>query len=112
MVLAMNVKDEESWQKAVEVHDALNAAGIDTLLDDRDERAGVKFKDADLSAASADRHRTQDHEAGRYGNQAPVQRRNGRRVLRRRLDPGHPGHFGQGAVITVFVNGQWPVEAC
>ena len=48
MLLAMNVKDEESWQKAVEVHDALNAAGIDTLLDDRDERAGVKFKDADL----------------------------------------------------------------
>ena len=26
----------------------LNAAGIETLLDDRDERAGVKFKDADL----------------------------------------------------------------
>ena len=48
MVLAMNVKDEESWQKAVEIHDALNQAGIDTLLDDRDERAGVKFKDADL----------------------------------------------------------------
>jgi prolyl-tRNA synthetase len=27
---------------------ALQAAGVDVLLDDRDERAGVKFKDADL----------------------------------------------------------------
>ena len=26
----------------------MDAAGIDTLLDDRDERAGVKFKDAEL----------------------------------------------------------------
>jgi prolyl-tRNA synthetase len=26
----------------------LDAAGLDVLLDDRDERAGVKFKDADL----------------------------------------------------------------
>ncbi len=26
----------------------LEAAGLDVLLDDRDERAGVKFKDADL----------------------------------------------------------------
>jgi prolyl-tRNA synthetase len=30
------------------LHDALNAAGIDTLLDDRDARAGYKFADADL----------------------------------------------------------------
>ena len=28
--------------------DGLEAAGIDVILDDRDERAGVKFKDADL----------------------------------------------------------------
>lgn len=48
MVLPVNVKDEESFNKAMEVHDALNAAGIDALIDDRDERAGVKFKDADL----------------------------------------------------------------
>ena len=27
---------------------ALDAAGVDALLDDRDERPGVKFKDADL----------------------------------------------------------------
>ena len=30
------------------MHDQLAAAGIDVLLDDRDCRAGVKFKDADL----------------------------------------------------------------
>jgi prolyl-tRNA synthetase len=33
---------------AQELHDQLTAAGIDVLLDDRDCRAGVKFKDADL----------------------------------------------------------------
>jgi prolyl-tRNA synthetase len=30
------------------LHDELEASGIDVLIDDRDERAGVKFKDADL----------------------------------------------------------------
>jgi prolyl-tRNA synthetase len=33
---------------AQELYSALNQAGIETLLDDRDERAGVKFKDGDL----------------------------------------------------------------
>jgi prolyl-tRNA synthetase len=33
---------------ATQVYDKLTAAGIDVLLDDRDERAGFKFKDADL----------------------------------------------------------------
>jgi prolyl-tRNA synthetase len=33
------------------LHDTLDAAGIDVLLDDRDERAGTKFKDADLLGA-------------------------------------------------------------
>jgi prolyl-tRNA synthetase len=35
-------------QAAVRLHDDLEAAGVDVLLDDRDQRAGVKFKDADL----------------------------------------------------------------
>ncbi|MCC6355268.1 MAG: proline--tRNA ligase [Verrucomicrobiae bacterium] len=34
--------------QAKQLHDRLEAAGIDTLLDDRPERPGVKFKDADL----------------------------------------------------------------
>jgi prolyl-tRNA synthetase len=33
---------------ALEIYRACRAAGLDTLLDDRDERPGVKFKDADL----------------------------------------------------------------
>jgi len=33
---------------AEDVYRRLNAAGIETVLDDRPERAGVKFKDADL----------------------------------------------------------------
>lgn len=48
IVLPVNVKDEESFAKAGEIYQALNAQGIDAILDDRDERAGVKFKDADL----------------------------------------------------------------
>jgi prolyl-tRNA synthetase len=41
-------KEESVHQMAGEVYEKLMAAGIDVLLDDRDERAGVKFKDADL----------------------------------------------------------------
>ena len=35
-------------QAAIEVTEKLEAAGYDVLLDDRNERPGVKFKDADL----------------------------------------------------------------
>ncbi len=48
IVVPVNSKDEASNAKALEIHDALTAAGVETLLDDRNERAGVKFKDADL----------------------------------------------------------------
>jgi prolyl-tRNA synthetase len=44
----VKVPDEASMKVAKELHDQLTAAGIDVLLDDRDCRAGVKFKDADL----------------------------------------------------------------
>ncbi len=40
--------DEESMAVANRLHDELTAQGIEVLLDDRDQRAGVKFKDADL----------------------------------------------------------------
>ena len=33
---------------AEEIYENLKKSGIDTILDDREERAGVKFKDADL----------------------------------------------------------------
>lgn len=44
------VKTEDEIQKKVaeEIYNALSDAGVEVLLDDRDERPGVKFKDADL----------------------------------------------------------------
>jgi prolyl-tRNA synthetase len=47
-VIPVKATDEASMKVAVELHDRLAAAGIDVVLDDRDQRAGVKFKDADL----------------------------------------------------------------
>lgn len=47
-VVPVNVKDAESLKVAEEIYSGLTASGLDALLDDRDERAGVKFKDADL----------------------------------------------------------------
>ncbi len=41
-------KDEAPLDKATEIYEALKSAGVQTLLDDRSERPGVKFKDADL----------------------------------------------------------------
>jgi prolyl-tRNA synthetase len=41
-------KDEAVVRTATELYEQLVAAGIDVLFDDRDERPGVKFKDADL----------------------------------------------------------------
>jgi prolyl-tRNA synthetase len=48
LVVALDPRDDEASKVAHELHDKLAAAGIDVLLDDRDERAGFKFKDADL----------------------------------------------------------------
>jgi prolyl-tRNA synthetase len=43
-----NVGDAAQMEAAEKLYTELNQAGIETLLDDRNERAGVKFKDADL----------------------------------------------------------------
>ena len=48
VVTPVNIKDDGQRQAAVEIYNACKAAGLDVLLDDRDERPGVKFKDADL----------------------------------------------------------------
>ncbi len=48
VVVVTNVKDAALMEAAKKVAADLEAAGHDVLLDDRDERAGVKFKDADL----------------------------------------------------------------
>jgi prolyl-tRNA synthetase len=48
LVIALDPRDEAVMQTATMLHDRLAEAGVDVLLDDRDERAGFKFKDADL----------------------------------------------------------------
>ncbi len=47
-IIPLNVSDEEVMQTANQIYEQLNEAGIDVLLDDRDQRPGFKFKDADL----------------------------------------------------------------
>jgi len=48
VVTITNVADKALLEAGSQIAASLEAAGIDVLLDDRDERAGVKFKDADL----------------------------------------------------------------
>jgi prolyl-tRNA synthetase len=48
VVTPTNVKDASLLAAAVEIGTQLDSAGFDVILDDRDERPGVKFKDADL----------------------------------------------------------------
>jgi len=47
-VLSLNPDDAQVAQAAEEIYGQLQAAGVEVLYDDRDERSGVKFKDADL----------------------------------------------------------------
>jgi prolyl-tRNA synthetase len=48
VITPVNVKDETLLSAAIDIGSRLEAAGFDVILDDRDERPGVKFKDADL----------------------------------------------------------------
>ena len=48
IITVPNVEDTQQMEVAEKLYTELNQAGIETLLDDRNERAGVKFKDADL----------------------------------------------------------------
>ena len=48
VVVAVNAKVEEQLAYAEAIYKELRAAGVDVLLDDRRERAGVKFNDCDL----------------------------------------------------------------
>jgi prolyl-tRNA synthetase len=48
VITPVNVKDEAVLNAATDIASRLEAAGYDVILDDRDERPGVKFKDADL----------------------------------------------------------------
>ena len=48
VIIPANTKDEEIMNAAQELYEALNDENDEVVLDDRKDRAGVKFKDADL----------------------------------------------------------------
>ena len=47
-IVPVNILDELQMKVANELYEKLQKTGVEVVLDDRDERAGVKFKDADL----------------------------------------------------------------
>ncbi len=47
-ILPLNIKDAKTMEVAETLYKDLTRKGFEVLMDDRDERAGVKFKDADL----------------------------------------------------------------
>lgn len=48
VIVPINAKDDALMSTSQTIYTALQDAGVDVLLDDRKDRAGVKFKDADL----------------------------------------------------------------
>ena len=48
VVVPVNIKKDEHRENAEKIYEELKAMGVEVLLDDRDERAGVKFKDSEL----------------------------------------------------------------
>jgi prolyl-tRNA synthetase len=48
LLIPLNVKEPDVAATADKLYAELQAAGVDVMLDDRDQRPGVKFKDADL----------------------------------------------------------------
>jgi len=48
IIVPVNIVDEVQMKVAIELYEKLQQAGVEVVLDDRDERPGVKFKDADL----------------------------------------------------------------
>ncbi len=47
-IIPVNKKDENQLNLAYEIYNTLKSNGVEVLIDDRDERVGSKFKDADL----------------------------------------------------------------
>lgn len=48
IVVPVNIKDNEQVALAEKIYEDLKAQGVEAIIDDRNERPGVKFKDADL----------------------------------------------------------------
>ena len=47
-VIPVNIKDEAQMRAAEEIYTALKEIGVEVIMDDRNERAGVKFKDSEI----------------------------------------------------------------
>ncbi|MEQ8200185.1 MAG: proline--tRNA ligase [Syntrophomonadaceae bacterium] len=48
IIIPVNSQKDDQMEAAAEIYQQLSNMGLEVILDDRDERAGVKFKDADL----------------------------------------------------------------
>ncbi|MHC1758582.1 MAG: proline--tRNA ligase [Negativicutes bacterium] len=48
VIVPINIKDESQMTLCEKLYEDLKSAGVEVVFDDRDERSGVKFKDADL----------------------------------------------------------------
>jgi prolyl-tRNA synthetase len=48
VIVPVNVKDEQQMGAAEKLYAEARRAGVEVIIDDREERAGVKFKDAEL----------------------------------------------------------------
>ena len=48
IVIPVSTKDEQQMKVANDIYETLKKHGVEAVIDDRDERPGVKFKDADL----------------------------------------------------------------
>ncbi|HVT08204.1 MAG TPA: proline--tRNA ligase, partial [Polyangia bacterium] len=82
-VLELQQDDDNVIAAAKRLYDELTAAGIDVLYDDRDERAGVKFKDADLIGIP---FRLAVGKKGIAEGTVELKRRNGTEVRKLKLD--------------------------
>ncbi len=48
LITVVNAKNELQMERGLELYETLKAQGVEVIIDDRNERAGVKFTDADL----------------------------------------------------------------
>ena len=48
IILPLNIRQEQIFNVAEDLYSKLNKSGIEVVIDDREESAGIKFKDADL----------------------------------------------------------------
>ncbi len=84
LVTMVNPKDDAVRTAAEELYEALQCDGVEVLLDDRDERPGAKFKDADLIGIPL--RVTVGAKALADGNVELQERRSGERTLLKRGD--------------------------